>query len=161
MGNKVEKTIEYNLYNSVEELSAEDQVLWESAKRASESAYSPYSRFCVGAAVLMANGEIVIGSNQENAAYPSGLCAERVAFFSASTLYPNVEIKKVAIVAKRFSENEFVEVSPCGSCRQVMVEYEWKQGKNIEILFQGANNKILKLSNVKTLLPLVFTKDNL
>ncbi|MDD3876949.1 MAG: cytidine deaminase [Bacteroidales bacterium] len=148
-------------YNSIEELSKEDQLLIEASKKAVKNAYAPYSGFNVGAAVLLENGEIVSGNNQENAAYPSGLCAERVAVFAASAKYPDVAMKAIAITAE--SENFLVDmpVTPCGSCRQVLAEYEHKSGKDIKVILSGKTGKILILKNIKTLLPLIFDSSKL
>ncbi|QWX85726.1 cytidine deaminase [Cellulophaga sp. HaHaR_3_176] len=127
-----------------------------SAVEARKNAYAPYSNFQVGAAVLLENGEVVIGSNQENAAYPSGLCAERVAIYHASAKYPNVIIKAVAISAT--SKNYVVDspAAPCGNCRQSMIEYEQKQKLPIKILLMGEKGEVLKIDSLLDILPLAF-----
>ncbi len=151
------KNIEISIRISVleyEELHPMDQHLVNEAKHASQSAYAPYSSFKVGTAVLLENGTTVTGNNQENAAYPSGLCAERVAIFSAHALYPEQKIDTIAIAA--CYKNEFTEtISPCGACRQVMLESEKRSGKVIRILLFGIN-KILVIESVKDLMPLTF-----
>jgi len=144
---------------TLEEWPAQYQQLHKEAMAATNTAYAPYSRFNVGAAVLLANGEIVSGSNQENAAYPSGLCAERVALFYAGARYPDVAVKAIAIAA--VSEGKVVEgISPCGGCRQVMLEAETRAGSPIQILFCGSSS--LKLINsAATLLPFGFDGSDL
>jgi cytidine deaminase len=143
-----------------EELDAENKRLIEKAKEQVEKAYAPYSGFHVGAALLLDNGEIFAGSNQENAAYPSGLCAERVAMFYANAQYPNVAVKTLAIAAH--TNGMFLEspVTPCGSCRQVLLETETRFEKDITVLLYGTS-EIYLLRNVKQLLPLCFEKDSL
>jgi cytidine deaminase len=126
------------------------------AIEAGKKAYAPYSDFKVGAAVLLENGEIIVGNNQENAAYPSGLCAERVAVFYAKANYPDVKIKQIAVIA--IKEDQLLEppVSPCGSCRQVLLEYEDQQAKEIQIILGGAQQTYL-IEKTSDLLPLSFT----
>ncbi len=145
---------------SREELSKEDLRLIENAESACDTAYAPYSHFTVGAALLLENGEVVIGSNQENAAYPSGLCAERVALFNAAANHPKVKIKKIAITARKENSDQYIDVSPCGSCRQVMLEYEELQNQNIEVLF-SANKRWTKLPKSALMLPFCFDKKSL
>jgi cytidine deaminase len=140
---------------SFSELSEEKKVLIEKAKEASFSAYAPYSKFSVGVAVLLENGIVVVGNNQENVAYPSGLCAERTALFAANANYPNVAPKALAIAAQtggKFLENP---ISPCGSCRQVILEAEKRFGKEIVMLLFGEKN-IYEVTSVRSLLPLAF-----
>jgi cytidine deaminase len=139
---------------TIEEVSKDDQLLIQAAKQVIENAYAPYSKFKVGAAVLLANGEIITGSNQENAAYPSGLCAERVALFYAQSRYPNVAIQSLAITASgAFSSAEFI--SPCGACRQVMVESE-KRGKGHLRILLCNETEVLEINSAADLLPLKF-----
>ena len=125
------------------ELDISEQELIEKAKNAYSNAYAPYSGFLVGASVLLENGEIINGSNQENAAYPSGLCAERVALFYAGAKYPEVPIKTIAISAKSKTFEIDDVVSPCGACRQVMAEYQQKQGQDIRLLLHSPNDEVL------------------
>jgi cytidine deaminase len=144
-----------------EELQSEDQDLVSLAREMTNNAYAPYSEFFVGAAILLENGKIVKGSNQENAAYPSGLCAERVAVFAASSEYPDVKIKSIAISARSNHRNMDYPVSPCGACRQVLLEYEFKQQSPVKMLLSGDKGKIVIIEKVKDLLPLSFTSDDL
>ena len=145
----------------MEELSAEDRQLIQMAKKASAVAYAPYSNFYVGAALRLDNGVCVIGSNQENVAYPSGLCAERVAAFAASAQYPGIAFNTIAITAK--SKDFIVDnpVTPCGSCRQVLAEYEHLFGKPIRIILCGEKGKVLVFNKVEDLLPFSFKADKL
>jgi len=155
------KTIETNIeIYSFEELDTAKQNLINKAKEQVSKAYAPYSRFHVGAAIELENGEIFAASNQENSAYPSGLCAERVAMFFANAQYPNVAVKTLAIVA--YTNGEFISdpITPCGSCRQVLLETETRFEKDITILLYGTKN-IFQLENVKQLLPLCFEKSSL
>ncbi len=157
----IEKTIEtkVSIYK-FEELSKEFQQLIEKAKSQVNNAYAPYSGFQVGAAVLLENGQVFGANNQENAAYPSGLCAERVAMFYANSQYPNTPVTALAIAA--FTNGEFLTspVTPCGSCRQVLIETEDRFDKNITIMLYGTEFVYL-LENVKQLLPLRFDKSSL
>ncbi|TVQ08365.1 MAG: cytidine deaminase [Bacteroidetes bacterium] len=143
------------------ELSPEEQKLIEYSRNMTDNAYAPYSGFFVGAAILLENGEIIKGSNQENAAYPSGLCAERVAIFSASANYPGVKIKTIAVSAR--SDKHLVDypVSPCGACRQVLVEYEFNQKESIKLLLSGISGKVYLIDKVRDLLPFSFTAEDL
>ena len=154
MTNK-EIKIAYTEYASLEELSAEDKVLAESAIEAVGSAYAPYSNFHVGAAVRFNDGEIVKGSNQENAAYPSGICAERTALFYASASRPGAPINCIAIAAAQNGELIHNPVTPCGACRQVMIQYQLKSGNPMDVILIGAN-RIWKFANVESLLPFIF-----
>ena len=146
----------FTSFQSPDQLSTEDQKLLNKAIDARDRAYAPYSGFSVGAAVLLDNGTIITGNNQENAAYPSGMCAERVAVWSALSLFPGVKLKKVFISAR--SENKLVDrpVSPCGSCRQTLAEYEIKQNQPIEVFFTGETGVILKAGSIRDLLPFMF-----
>ena len=131
----------------------------EAARRATAQAYAPYSRFQVGAAVLLADGTVVTGSNQENAAYPSGLCAERVALFQANHRFPELPVKALAIAA--VSEGRPVStISPCGACRQVLLETEQRYGRHIRILLCGVD-EITVVESAEALLPLCFGAESL
>jgi len=155
------KTIETRVeIYSFEELDKSVQLLIIKAKDQVNKAYAPYSGFHVGAAVELENGEIFVGSNQENSAYPSGLCAERVAIFYANAQYPDVAVKSIAIAA--FTNGNFLDepITPCGSCRQVLIETEMRFEKNITILLYGTK-RVYMLENVKQLLPLCFEKSSL
>lgn len=142
-------------------LAEEDKKLIEISRSMTHNAYAPYSEFWVGAAVLLDNGEIVKGSNQENAAYPSGLCAERVAVFSASALFPGVKMRSIAISARNDHKPLSHPVSPCGACRQVLLEYEFKQEGPLRVLLSSDSGKVYIVEKVKDLLPLSFTSDDL
>lgn len=155
------KTVEtsFTIYN-FEELTASYQNLINKAKEQVAKAYAPYSGFHVGAAIELENGEIFAGSNQENSAYPSGLCAERVAMFYANAQFPDVPVKTIAIAA--FTNGNYLPepITPCGSCRQVLLETEMRFEKNISILLYGTQSVYL-IENVKQLLPLCFEKSSL
>ena len=148
-------------YSSDDELSFQDKNLVINSREAALSAYAPYSKFYVGAAVLLENGVCVKGNNQENVAYPSGLCAERVAVFAAASQYPNIKINAIAISAKSDSFEIKEPISPCGSCRQVLAEYEHKQGYPIKIILSSEKGKILVVNKVEDILPLCFKEDKL
>lgn len=152
---KVDITLTTYTYDSSEELSKEEQNLINQSKEAVKNAYAPYSKFNVGAAVLLSNGEIIKGTNQENAAYPSGLCAERVAIFYANSKYPDVPVKAIAVSA--YTNDEFIEnpIPPCGSCRQVIVETETRFKTPIKI-YLVSKKRITVINDAKTLLPLNF-----
>lgn len=137
-----------------DELSAEESELMEAAVEATRQAYAPYSMFHVGAAVLLANGVVVTGSNQENAAYPSGLCAERVALFHAGHQYPDVPVSILAIAASAGGQ-QLESISPCGACRQVMLEAEQRCGSAMKILLCGTKEVVIAES-AGSLLPLCF-----
>ncbi len=145
-------------YEDIEELNTEDQIVVKAAQEALNNAYSPYSKFSVGAAVLLDNGEIVQGSNQENAAYPSGLCAERVALFYANSKYPEASVKTLAISALKAGKIIDNPIPPCGACRQVILETEQRFEQPIKIILAGAKG-IQVVSNAKSLLPLTFGSD--
>ena len=147
--------IAYREYESLEQLEAEERKLADAAIDAMKNAYAPYSGFNVGAAVRLDTGEIVKGANQENAAYPSGLCAERTAMFYASATYPDSIIESIAVTA---SQNGILcgnPASPCGACRQVMAQYQTKGGRPMTIILVGGK-KIWKFDKVDDLLPLIF-----
>lgn len=158
-----EKNISIKIYEyeEGEQLSAEDELLVNHATKAIETSYAPYSLFNVGAAVLLENGEIIIGSNQENTAYPSGLCAERVAIFNAKVKYPNMAIKAIAVTAHTNNFEIDSPISPCGGCRQVMVETEMRQDSKIKILMKGSTGPVLRVDGVESLLPLMFHEEKL
>ena len=153
--------IQITVFENENELSKNDLTLLNEARKATGRAYAPYSNFLVGAAIQLQNGQIILGSNQENAAYPSGLCAERTAVFSASVQFPNEIIETIAIAAKPKEATDFIAISPCGSCRQVLSEYENKQEKPIRMIMEGENKSIYILSSIADLLPLKFSKSSL
>ena len=143
------------------ELNKQEQQLVNNAKSALKLAYAPYSGFLVGASLLLENGEIVNGSNQENVAYPSGLCAERVALYYAGANYPDLKVKKIAISSKSKSYEITDVVSPCGACRQVMAEYQQNQNENIRVLLHSPNGEVLITDSVEDLLPFMFNSEQL
>ena len=147
------------VYETFEELPIDIQNLMNQAVEIRKKAYAPYSRFRVGAALLLDNGKVVLGSNQENAAYPSGLCAERVAIFYAGANYPEAKILKMAISATSDLTSNTTPIPPCGSCRQSIAEYEFKQELNIEMYFMGEMGEIYKSNSLKNLLPFTFDKN--
>ena len=154
MTNK-EVKIAYKEYESVSELEAVDQALVQAAKEAMGNAYAPYSRFNVGAAVMFEDGEIIKGANQENAAYPSGICAERTALFYAGASRPDKPMAALAIVAGQNGEICKRPVTPCGACRQVMIQYQIKSGRPMKVLLVGSEI-IWEFEKVEDLLPFVF-----
>ncbi|NCT17537.1 MAG: cytidine deaminase [Flavobacteriaceae bacterium CG_4_8_14_3_um_filter_34_10] len=153
---QIDITSTLQVYDNLEELSEDIQDLMKKAVEARDNAYAPYSNFKVGAAILLEDNQIVTGNNQENAAYPSGLCAERVAIFHASAMYPDKKMITIALAAR--SENKILRIPtpPCGACRQVIAEYEIKQDQPIAIYFMAEKGKVIKVDSIKTLLPLVF-----
>ncbi len=152
---KKEINISFSEYSSVQDTSKIVQSLFERAFEARKVAYAPYSNFLVGCAILMNNGEIVIGNNQENASFPVGICAERVALTSASAQFPNQKISTLAIVAGKDMNNDKA-IAPCGICRQTILEYELKQKSPIEIYFMGTTGKVIQFDSAKNLLPFCF-----
>ncbi|MCX2575784.1 cytidine deaminase [Pedobacter sandarakinus] len=153
--------ISFEQYADIDDLSAQDQQLCLSAVQALETSYSPYSKFRVGTAIRLQNESIVLGSNQENLAYPSGLCAERVALFSIGAQYPDAVIESMAITAQTDSFEILKPITSCGGCLQVMAEFERKQHKPISVLFYCLNGEILKVPSVQSLLPFSFVEDRL
>lgn len=146
------------VYDNIDELSVDISELMNHATIARKNSYSPYSKFSVGAAILLDNNQIVLGSNQENASYPSGLCAERTAIYYAGSQYPNAKILKMAIIAGSRIHQTITPIPPCGACRQAISEYEVKQDAPIEIYFMGETGKVVKSHSLANLLPLVFDK---
>ncbi|MBP6977289.1 MAG: cytidine deaminase [Bacteroidales bacterium] len=148
-------------FNTLEELGEDDRILLEQAIESGKDAYAPYSQYYVGAAVRLANGSIVKGNNQENVAYPSGLCAERVALFAASALYPGVPVTAIAIAghAKHFLITD--PVTPCGACRQVIAEYEQLYDHPVRLVMKGEKSKIWIAESITHLLPMMFRADEL
>lgn len=147
--------IAYKEYESLTELDPKDRELAQAAIDATAQAYAPYSKFNVGAAVLFQDGEIIKGANQENAAYPSGLCAERTALFYASASRPDKAMTAIAIAASQNGELLETPVTPCGACRQVMAQYQLKSGLPMMVLLIGAHS-ILKFEKIDDLLPFIF-----
>ncbi|MBQ2169585.1 MAG: cytidine deaminase [Prevotella sp.] len=147
-------------YCSTDELSVEDRELVEKAIKATDNSYSKYSHFCVGAAVRLADGAIVIGANQENAAFPSGLCAERSAIFAAQSQFPELAITTLAIAAKNHNGLVPHAVSPCGACRQVILEIEDRYKQPIRILLYGTEGTYV-IKSIKDLMPLSFAETDM
>lgn len=144
------------LYDSMEDLPDSDKQLMQAAIEATQSSYAPYSNFKVGAALLMEDDTIITGNNQENAAYPSGMCAERVAIWKAGSSFPNKKVKKIAISATSNNKTVDKPVGPCGACRQTLLEYEVNQEEPIEVLFMGEIGKVVKAESITSLLPFSF-----
>ena len=156
---KIESTL--YAYDSLTELPEDIQSLMKEAVEARDKAYAPYSKFNVGAALLLDNGKVVTGSNQENASYPSGLCAERTAIYYAGAKYPEAQIVKMAITAASQNKKTTEPIPPCGACRQAIAEYEVKQNNPIVIYFMGETGKVVKSNSLANLLPFVFDKTSL
>ena len=147
--------IVYQEYKSIDELNPEDRELAAEAIKAMEGAYAPYSHFHVGAAVRMSNGQIVRGANQENAAFPSGLCAERTAMFAAGARYPDKDMLSIALAGGVMGRLGSQPATPCGACRQVMAQYQAKSGKPMSVIMISAD-KVWKFEKVDDILPLIF-----
>ncbi|TSE11024.1 MULTISPECIES: cytidine deaminase [Aquimarina] len=144
------------VYDSFDELPVDIQKLMQQSFEIRDKAYAPYSEFLVGAALLLENGEVILGNNQENACYPSGLCAERTAIYYAGANYPGIPIVTMALSAKSLKHQLVTPTPPCGACRQSIAEYEIKQNKPIAIYFMGETGKVVKSSSLANLLPLIF-----
>ena len=151
----------YEIYNDIAELTKEDADLLIKARSVTKQAYAPYSNFHVGAAAKLVNGEIVIGTNQENASYPVGICAERVLLGNAATLFPNTGIDTIAISYDSKEVKSDHPISPCGMCRQALLEYETRTYKPIRLILAGQEGKIYIIQTVKFLLPFAFTNTEL
>mgnify|MGYP001407086326 CR=1 FL=1 len=154
--NKEAYQFTYEVYDSVDELSKEDAWLVNEAREVTAAAYAPYSNFNVGAVAKMANGEIVAGTNQENASYPVGICAERVLLSSAATLYPNIPVDTIAISYNNNNGESSHPISPCGMCRQSLVEYEERMKQPIRLLLSGMEGRVFIIQKANMLLPLSF-----
>ena len=152
----VKLDIKYSEYSSLEEMCPADQALVREAIEAQKGSYAPYSRFNVGAAVLLEDGTVIRGSNQENAAYPSGLCAERTAIFAASSQRPELRDYEALAIAARDARGTLCEASPCGACRQVLAEYESLQGHPLRIVLLLADGRARVVPSVADLLPFSF-----
>ncbi|MCD8439251.1 cytidine deaminase [Tenacibaculum finnmarkense] len=158
---KIDLKTTVTVFENTTELTAEDTLLMNKAIEARAKAYAPYSKFNVGAAFLLENGEIILGNNQESAAYPSGMCAERVGVWRVGSEFPGIKIKKLAITA--VSQNMTVDkpIGPCGACRQTLSEYEINQKEPMEVLFMGEVGKIIKTTSLLSLLPFSFDSEYL
>jgi cytidine deaminase len=157
---EIQLNFKVKTYQSLEELPELSRNLILQAREAAERAYAPYSGYHVGASVLLENGELITGNNQENAAYPSGLCAERTAIFYASSRFPNIAISALAISTLSNDPLSGDFAKPCGGCRQVIAEYEDLYGKPIEIILDGSST-IMVIDGIDTLLPFRFKKEEL
>lgn len=158
---KVKIISEFEEFEDVNDLPPEDQDLVKAARQSVSKAYAPYSRFQVGAAVALENGVIMRGNNQENASYPIGLCAERVAIFAAGANYPGVKIKAIAVTA--FSDQFLIDkpITPCGACRQAIAEYEHRYHGPIRLILVGETGRVLVSDTIRQFLPYQFTADDL
>lgn len=154
-------TTTFKVFENLTHLPEDIQSLMQQAIEIRKKAYAPYSHFRVGAAIVLDNGKIVLGSNQENAAYPSGLCAERVAIYQAGAVYPGAKIVTIAITAASDSNPTLSPIPPCGACRQSIAEYEFKQDAPIEIYFMGESGEVFKSNSINNLLPLSFNSNSL
>ena len=154
--NKEDHRFSYEVYPSADELPAQDLLLVNKARAVTSTAYAPYSNFNVGAVARLVNGEMVSGTNQENAAYPVGICAERVLLASAATLFPNIAIDSMAISYHNINGVSNHPISPCGMCRQSLVEYEERVKKPIRLILSGMDGKVIVVEKANDLLPLSF-----
>ena len=152
---------QYEVYNDSSELNKEDAELLTKARAVTQHAYAPYSNFFVGAVAKLDNGEIVSGTNQENASYPVGICAERVLLGNAATLFPNVPVDTLAISYDSKEVPSDHPISPCGMCRQALLEYETRTEKPIRLILAGQQGKIYIVDTIKYLLPFAFSPDEL
>jgi cytidine deaminase len=158
---KTEYKFSFDVYDSIDELSEDDARLLQEARKATQNAYAPYSHFQVGAVAKMANGEMVTGSNQENASFPVGLCAERVLLAAASSLFPKLPIHSIAISYLSNNSGSDHPITPCGICRQSLQEYEMRVGHPIRLILGGMEGKVFVIDSASSLLPLGFTSDEL
>ena len=158
---KIDVVASATIFESVSELPSNVQELMEKAIEARKKAYAPYSKFNVGVALSLENNEIILGNNQENAAYPSGMCAERVAIWKAGSDYPGVKVKQLVITASSSNSKVDKPVGPCGACRQTLSEYEINQKEPIEIYFMGEVGNIVKTDSLLSLLPFSFDRSYL
>jgi len=151
----------YEVYDSVEDLTPADATLLNKAKEVTAQAYAPYSRFRVGAAAKLDNGQVVTGTNQENASFPAGICAERVLMSTASSLYPGIPINTLAVSYHNENGSSGSPISPCGICRQSLQEFEQRMGKPIRLLLGGEKGPVYVIPQSSLLLPFAFTADEL
>jgi cytidine deaminase len=158
---KVEYNFSYEVYDSIDQLTDEDAWLLQEARDVSQHAYAPYSNFQVGAVAKLVNGEIVAGSNQENASFPVGLCAERVLLASASSLYPKIPVESIAVSYRSALVESDHPITPCGICRQSLQEYEQRVQRPIRLILGGMEGKIFVIPRASMLLPLSFTSDDM
>ena len=149
----------FEVYDSVDELNDDDKHLLQQAKKIALQAYAPYSQFLVGAAALLSNGKMITGTNQENASYPVGTCAERVLLGVASSLFPEEHIITLAISYHHVNGSSAVPLSPCGMCRQALIEHETRYGHHIRLILGGESGKVYIIPRSSSLLPLQFTDE--
>jgi cytidine deaminase len=152
---------QYEVFNDITELEEKDAWLLTEARTVTEQAYAPYSNFHVGAVAILENGEVVAGTNQENASYPVGICAERVLLGSVATLHPKVPIKTIAISYSSKETKSDHPISPCGMCRQSLLEYETRTKKQIRLILSGQEGKVFIIKTASFLLPFAFTSEEL
>jgi len=152
---------DYEVFNDISELAEKDAWLLTEARNITKEAYAPYSNFYVGAAAILENGEIVVGTNQENASYPVGICAERVLLGSVATLHPNIPIESIAISYDGDDVKSDHPISPCGMCRQALQEFESRMKTPIRLILGGMEGKVYILKTASQLLPLAFTSEEL
>ena len=153
--------IPVQIFLNFEDLDAEDALLFESARRTTDNAYAPYSKFRVGAAVRMENGKIITGSNQENASFPAGICAERVTLSAASAVYPGIAVRDLALTYINTLGESSHPISPCGICRQTLAEYEQRFGRPIRLILGGFSGEIYVINRATDLLPFAFSSQEL
>jgi cytidine deaminase len=158
---KQEYRFSFDEYDSIDELSKQDAWLLGEARSVTSSAYAPYSQFLVGAVAKLANGEIIAGTNQENASYPVGLCAERALLAAAGTVYPDVPIESMAISYINSNNDGSYPISPCGMCRQALQEFEERTATPIRLILAGQEGKVFVIARASELLPLAFTSKEL
>ncbi|MEK6782471.1 MAG: cytidine deaminase [Bacteroidota bacterium] len=147
---------EFATFSHIEDLDSESKYLIHKAKEATVHSYSPYSKFCVGSAIILEDGTVITGANQENASYPLCMCAERVTLYAVSAQFPGKRIMKMAVVAHKKNHKELTPASPCGACRQVLLESEQRQHRPIEVIMLGPEEKWIKCSSAHSLLPFGF-----
>lgn len=148
-------------FKHIEDLDTESKYLVHKAKEAAHHAYAPYSKFHVGAAIILDDGTVVTGSNQENSSYPLCMCAERVVLYTFASQYPTRKVMKMAVVAHRKNHKELTPATSCGACRQVMSEFEERQEQPIEVILYSAQDEWLKCNSAQALLPYAFKRNNL
>ena len=160
---KQEHSFGFEIYDDISELNKEDAALLEEARKTTQKAYAPYSNFLVGAAAVFNNGEIVYGTNQENASYPVGICAERVLLASASMIQTDIPIKTMAISYNNLSRNGGSDrpISPCGMCRQSLAEYEIRTEQTMRLILSGMEGKVMIMQSAAQLLPFSFGSDSM
>jgi len=154
---KQQQSFEYLSYDDISELEESDRALLQAARKVTEQAYAPYSNFRVGAVMQLANGQLVNGTNQENASFPVGICAERTALSAASSVYPGVAIQTIAVSYHNLEGGSSHPISPCGICRQTLAEYEQRQQQPIRLIMGGQSGKVYVVPAASSLLPLSFS----